>query len=62
MVDLDSLSLTPEQKEKVKELKTREDFMKFVEEQDLALTDEQLDAISGGSDYWDDFNDQFKSD
>ncbi len=62
MGNFDSVSLTPEQKEKIKNLKTREDFMKFIEEQDIELTAEQLDAISGGSDYWDDFNDQFKSD
>ncbi len=62
MGNLDSVSLTPEQKEKVRNLKTREDIMKFLEEQEIDLTVEQLDAISGGSDYWRDFNDQFKSD
>ncbi len=55
-------SLTPEQKEKIKGLKTREDILKFIDEQDIDLTAEQMDAISGGWDYWEEFNDQFKSD
>ncbi len=55
-------SLTPEQRDKLKGLKTKEDLMKFIEEQDIDLTTEQMDAISGGWDYWEEFNYQFKGD
>lgn len=53
MTDFDFNSLTPEQKEKAKGLKTREDVLAFIEEQNIDLTQEQLDAISGGTDYAD---------
>ncbi len=48
MADFDFSTLTPEQREKVKNLKSTEDVMKFIEEENIDLTDEQLSKISGG--------------
>ena len=40
--------LTEEQMERARECKTPEDLVKLAEEEDLDLSDEQLEAISGG--------------
>ena len=44
--------LTPEQQEKARNCKTPEDVLAFAKEEGLELTDEQLEAVSGGR--WDD--------
>ena len=49
--------LTEEQKAKARECNTPEDLMKLAAEEDLDLTDEQLEAISGGRTAWEDIND-----
>ena len=43
--------LTPEQMEKAKECKNADDLIKLAKSEGIELTDEQLDAISGGSWY-----------
>ncbi len=53
MDNFDLSFLTPEQEEKAKGLKTKEDIMKFIEEENITLNQEQLDAISGGGSYID---------
>ena len=40
--------LTPEQIEKAKTCKNAEELLKLAEEEDIHLTEEQLDAINGG--------------
>ncbi|MBQ9007638.1 MAG: hypothetical protein IJ092_14900 [Atopobiaceae bacterium] len=40
--------LTPEQMQRAKELKTREELLDFVKEEGLELDDKELDAIAGG--------------
>ena len=41
--------LTPEQREKAKACKTPEDFLSLAKEGNYELSDEELEAISGGS-------------
>ena len=41
--------LTEEQKEKAKACKTPEELTAFLSELDIAMTDEALDAVAGGS-------------
>ena len=41
--------LTPEQIEKVKACKNQEELLKIAKEEGIELTDEQLDAVSGGA-------------
>ncbi len=53
MENFDLSFLTPEQQEKAKALKTKEDIMKFIEEENIDLSEEQLNAISGGGTYID---------
>ncbi len=43
--------LTPEQIEKAKACKTPEELLELAQEDGIELTNEQLDALSGGS--WD---------
>lgn len=43
--------LTPEQMEKARECKTSEDLVKLANSEGIELTDEQLDAIAGGTWY-----------
>ena len=45
----DLSNLSPELKEKVKSLKTTEEMLDFISEQGYELTDEQLEAVSGGA-------------
>ena len=40
--------LTPELMEKAKRCETREERMAFIEENDIELSDEQLESIAGG--------------
>ena len=40
--------MTPEQIEQVKKCETPEEYLAFAKENDIELSDEQLDAISGG--------------
>ena len=49
-------NLTEEQKEKFKACKTQEDLMKALDEENIELSPDQLEAVSGGS-FWDDFGD-----
>ena len=41
--------LTDEQKKRFRDCKTQEDFLRVVQEEGIELTDDQLEAISGGS-------------
>ena len=41
--------LSPEQIEKVKACKTSEEILALAAEEDIELTDEQLEAVSGGA-------------
>ena len=43
--------LTPEQKQRAKELKTPEELIAFTEEVGLELSSEELEAIAGGEIY-----------
>ena len=47
--DLEGLNLTEEQKQKVLGFKTREEVDAFIESEGIELTDEQLEALAGGS-------------
>ena len=44
-------NLTPEQMEKARACKTPEDVLKLAKEEGYELTDEELEAVSGGD--WD---------
>ena len=44
-------NLTPEQKEKARNCKSVEELTEFVEDEGIELSDEDLDAISGGDDW-----------
>ena len=48
MDTIDTSNFTPEQLEKAKACKTSDELMALVREEGIELTDEQLDAISGG--------------
>ena len=50
-------NLTKEQMERARECKTPEELMKLAADEDLDLTDEQLEAIAGGRTAWEDIND-----
>ena len=43
--------LTPEQRAKAMECKTAEELVELAERFGVALTEEQLDAVSGGDDW-----------
>ena len=45
-------SLSEETREKLRKCKTTEDYIALAEEENVELTDEQLDMISGGE-VWD---------
>ena len=42
-------NLTKEQKEKIKACKDQKELLRLVSEEGIELTDEQIEAISGGS-------------
>ena len=44
--------LTEEQKEKIRECKTSEEILAVVEEEDIELSEDQLEAVSGGGLEW----------
>ncbi|MBR3224283.1 MAG: Nif11-like leader peptide family natural product precursor [Atopobiaceae bacterium] len=44
--------LTAEQKEKAKACKTPEEVLELAKEEGIELTDEQLESVSGGADWW----------
>lgn len=46
---MDFKDITPEQREKIKACKTSEELVALAKEEGCELSDEQLDAISGGS-------------
>ena len=50
---MDIKNLTQEQAEKMKELKTPEEILAFVQDEGVELTDEQLEAVAGGEKSWD---------
>ena len=43
-------NLTEEQKVKLRECKTKEEFVALLEEEDIDLSDDMLEAIAGGGD------------
>ena len=45
-------SLSDEMKAKVANCKTADELMEFAKSEGIELTDEQLDAISGGDSFW----------
>ena len=49
---MDINDLTPEQIEKAKECTTPEELAAFAEAEGIELTDEQLDAIAGGQQWF----------
>ena len=51
---MDYSNLTNEQMEQARACKTPEDLMNLIQTEGLELTDEQLDAIAGGSSGWED--------
>ena len=57
MVDMDSKDLTPELKEKVAACKTPEDILELAKAEGYELSDEELEAVSGGMS-WGEFRDQ----
>jgi len=44
--------LTPQQKEKAKACKTPEELLALARKEGIDLTDEQLESVSGGADWW----------
>lgn len=46
-------NFTPEQLKKMDGMQSLDEIMKFAANEDIELTDEQLEAVSGGQDYWD---------
>ena len=48
--------LTEEQKAKARECKTPEELMQLAMDEDLDLTEEQLEKVSGGGNAWEDFD------
>ena len=48
---MDISNLTPEQLEKAKAAKTTDELFALAQEEGIVLTDEQLDAVSGGADW-----------
>ncbi len=45
--------LTPEQQEKAKACKTPEDMLALAKEEGYELSEEELNSIAGGEDFWD---------
>ncbi len=45
--------LTKEQQQRFAKIKSKEELMDFLKDEEIELSDEQLDAVSGGSKYWD---------
>lgn len=45
--------LSPELQEKLQEVKTPDELVALAKEQGVELTDDQLSAIAGGEDLWD---------
>ncbi len=50
-------SLTVEQRERAQNIETKEDLLAFLKDEEIDITDEQLEAVSGGDDYVDAMND-----
>ncbi len=46
--------LTSEQQHRFVKIESKEELMAFLKDEELELSDEQLEGISGGSKYWDD--------
>lgn len=54
MVKFPSLdNFTAEQLKKMDGMKSLDEIMEFAANEEIELTDEQLEAISGGREYWD---------
>ena len=45
-------NFTPEQLEKMNGMKSLDEIMEFAANEEIELTDEQLETVSGGQDYW----------
>ncbi|MCR5582115.1 MAG: hypothetical protein K6F70_00645 [Eggerthellaceae bacterium] len=55
MKKVDSVQdLSKEQQHRFVKIDSKEELMKFLQDEEIELTDEQLDGVSGGSKYWDD--------
>lgn len=52
---MDSTRFTEEQKAKARNCKSAEELLALIKGEGIELTDDQLNAISGGKD-WDDFS------
>lgn len=50
---MDFNELSPEQLEKAKACKTTEEFVALAKAEGVELTDDELDAVSGGIDWFD---------
>ena len=48
--------LTPEQMEKVRACKTPEDILALAKEEGYELSEDELDAVSGGADWYEDLD------
>lgn len=56
---MDFKDLTDEQKAKAKECKTPDELVALAQEEGIELTDEQLEAVSGGWNSCDDCNNHY---
>jgi hypothetical protein len=56
---MDPFNLTPEMKKRAREAETSEDILELTHEMGRALSDEELDSVSGG---WDGSDDTCGSD
>ena len=55
---MDLSNLTEEQIKRASECESSEELMALVEAEDIDLTDEQLEAVAGGSSWWQEINDE----
>ncbi len=46
--------LTKDQQHRFVKIESKEELIQFLEDEELELSDEQLEGVSGGSKYWDD--------
>ena len=51
---MDFENLTEEQKAKARECKSAEELLELAQAEDIELSDEQLEAVAGGSTGWED--------
>lgn len=46
--------LTREQQHRFVKIESKEELLEFLKDEELELSDEQLEGVSGGGKYWDD--------